>query len=338
MRLTVYADPRQADHAVPGHPERPARVDACLDALAASGVEAGVTEPPAATPEELGRAHDPGYLNRLLRFCARGGGALDPDTGAGPHSMEVAARASGAVCLAVEAAFAGEIRSFCLVRPPGHHAGPGRAMGFCLVNHAAVGARHALARGLARRVAIVDVDVHHGNGTQDIFWEDPAVLYLSTHQFPWYPGTGDLAEDGGPGAEGTTVNVPLPAETGDETYLAATAGLAVPLLREFGPDLVILSAGFDAHARDPLGQMLVSAPGYRAMASLLVRAAEEVCEGRLVATLEGGYDLEGLASSFAATVQAMAKPEEVDVPHPGTGASGEALRQAIAHHGRRWNL
>ncbi len=305
MGVWLYADPdMQAQHVLAGHPEQPERIRACLEALKMSQAEARIVEPRPASREELEQVHDPGALDRLERLSTRGGGQVDQDTYVCPASFEVAVRAAGACCMAVEAALEKAQRSFCLVRPPGHHASQKRAMGFCLVNHVAVGAGLALARG-AERVAVVDIDVHHGNGTQDIFWEDPRVLYLSLHQYPWYPGTGAPEETGaGPGA-GTTVNIPLPAGTGDSGYLAALTRVADPVLRNFRPDLILVSAGFDAHARDPLALMEMSAQGYAAMTSRLTALAEELCGGRIVMTLEGGYDLEGLASSFVATLQAM---------------------------------
>ncbi|MGH2733362.1 MAG: histone deacetylase family protein, partial [Actinomycetota bacterium] len=305
MEALVYADPAlQARHVQPGHPERPERIRACLEALETSRVKTQIIEPRGASREDLERVHEPGYLDRLERLSQRGGGQVDPDTYVCPASFEVAVRAAGACCLAVEAALEDGQRSFCLVRPPGHHASRKTAMGFCLVNHVAVGARLALARG-AGRVAVVDIDVHHGNGTQDIFWEDSRVLYLSLHQYPWYPGTGALEETGaGPGA-GTTVNIPLPAGAVDPVYLAALTRVVDPALRAFQPDLILVSAGFDAHARDPLALMEMSTEGYATMTSLLTALSEEICGGRMVMTLEGGYDLKGLASSFVASLQAM---------------------------------
>jgi acetoin utilization deacetylase AcuC-like enzyme len=306
MQIRLYADPAmQARHVARGHPERPERIRACLQALEASQVNAAVTEPGPASREDLERVHDPGYLDRLERLSKRGGGQVDPDTYVCPASFEVASRAAGACCMAVEAALESARRSFCLVRPPGHHASQRTAMGFCLVNHVAVGAGLALARG-AGRVAIVDIDVHHGNGTQDIFWEDPRVLYLSLHQYPWYPGTGALEETGAGAGAGTTVNIPLSAGTGDSGYLAAMSRVAGPALRAFRPEVMLVSAGFDAHQRDPLALMEMTAQGYAAMTSQLVALAEEICEGKIMMTLEGGYDLEGLSSSFVATLEAMA--------------------------------
>jgi acetoin utilization deacetylase AcuC-like enzyme len=332
MQTRLYADPvLQADHGLRGHPERPERVRACLQALEVSRVEVPVLEPRPAFREELERVHDPGYLDRLERFSARGGGHVDQDTYVCPASFEVAVRAAGACCLAVRAALEDGARSFCLVRPPGHHATRERAMGFCLVNHVAVGAGLALALG-AGRVAVVDIDVHHGNGTQDIFWEDPRVLYLSLHQYPWYPGTGALEETGAGAGAGATVNVPLPAGTGDAVYLAAAGRVVEPVLRAFRPDLILVSAGFDAHLRDPLALMEMSAGAFAALTARLAALSEEVCGGRMIMTLEGGYDLEGLSSSFVASLEAMtrtpAEPPEAegDLPLGPPAVVGPVLR------------
>ena len=268
------------------------------------------------------------YLQRLERFCRRGGGRIDQDTYAGEESFEIARRASGAACRAAGDAFATGQTAVCLVRPPGHHATRTQAMGFCLLNHVAVGAAHG-------KVAVVDFDVHHGNGTQDIFWGDPSVLYVSLHQFPWYPGTGALEESGEGEGKGTTVNIPLPAGAGDGVYLQAMERVVVPALAGFRPDLIWVSAGYDAHTRDPLAMMQMSTEGFGAMASLLVEAAAALCGGRLLVTLEGGYDLEALGASLLATLDAMAGragSNERGVPPPDPPAAVAALERAVAYH------
>lgn len=335
LRPVVYADPVSAAHrGSPEHPERPQRITSCLDAVASAGLQP-VTDLPRASDEQLARVHAVAYLQRLERFCDRGGGQIDQDTYAGPDSFDIARRASGAACKAVDDAFTTGQSAFCLVRPPGHHATYGQAMGFCLLNHVAVGAAHAASRAQNGKVAVVDFDVHHGNGTQDIFWDDPSVLYISLHQFPWYPGTGALEETGEGEGRGSTINIPLPAGTGDITYVQAFERLVVPALADFGPDLLWVSAGFDAHSRDPLAMMQMSTEGYGVLTSLLVQAAEDICGGRLLMTLEGGYDLEALAASLLATLRAMADPAgsagRGPMP-PDPPASVEALERAIAFH------
>jgi acetoin utilization deacetylase AcuC-like enzyme len=251
--------------------------------------------------DALVRVHTGGYVERLRALSDAGGGYLDPDTALGPGSFEVAALASGAACAAVESSLAGE-SSFAVVRPPGHHAGADYAMGFCLFNHAAVAAAHARSLGVGR-VAVLDWDVHHGNGTQDVFYGDEAVLYLSVHRSPFYPGTGEAGEVGDGAGLGSTVNVPLPGRSGEDVYRAAFAGVLVPVLREYGPGLLIVSAGYDAHAADPLGGMGLEADSFARFAALLCAVCREVGAPPPAFVLEGGYDLDALARSVAATVR-----------------------------------
>ena len=247
------------------------------------------------------RVHTPDYVDRLRDLSDAGGGHLDPDTALGPGSFEVAALASGAACGAVESALGGE-PAFAVVRPPGHHAGAAYAMGFCLLNHAAVAAAHARSLGV-ERVAVLDWDVHHGNGTQDLFFSDEAVLYLSAHRSPFYPGTGDVGEVGGGGGLGFTVNVPLPARSGEDVYAAAFAGVLVPVLREFEPGLVIVSAGYDAHAADPLGGMGLGVGSFARLAASVSGVARETGAPPPAFVLEGGYDLGALTDCVAATAR-----------------------------------
>jgi acetoin utilization deacetylase AcuC-like enzyme len=330
MGLRIYHNPRHAEHDPgAGHPERPARIDACIQAIPPES-ELVTAEP--AEQNDLARVHDPSYLSRLEKVCDEGGGWIDPDTFAGPDSYTIAASAVGAACSAVEDALSSGRRSFCLVRPPGHHAGPSNAMGFCLLNNLAIGAAKALEIGV-ERVMVIDFDVHHGNGTQGIFWDEPRVLYLSVHQWPWYPWrTGSLEEVGGSGALGTNVNLPLPAGSGDAEFLAAMSAVVVPSAVDFGPDLILLSAGFDAHELDPLSQLKVTTAGFEAVVSASVALAEELCGGRLVATLEGGYDLVGLSESVAASVEALdgaGRAQAQQGPIPAPVASAASFHQGI---------
>jgi acetoin utilization deacetylase AcuC-like enzyme len=250
--------------------------------------------------DALAAVHDPDYLDLLRDMSAAGEGYLSADTALCAGSWEAASLASGAACSAVESALAGET-TFAVSRPPGHHAGRDYGMGFCLTNHAAVGAGQALARGVGR-VALLDWDVHHGNGTQDIFYADDRVLYLSVHQSPFYPGTGRSDEVGEGEGAGFTVNVPLPAASGEELYAAAFAGVFLPVLREYHPELIVVSAGFDAHAADLLGGMALETHSFARFAALLSALADELGAAPLALVLEGGYNLEALAASVAATV------------------------------------
>ena len=295
-------------HRAPGgHPERPARVEAVRDALLAAGLrDVGVqVEARAVRDEELARVHGAAYLEELQRTLPGASGWLDPDTYYSEGTWEAARAAAGSVAeLAIRAMSGALRRGLAVIRPPGHHAEADRAMGFCIYNNVAVAAAAARAAGAAR-VAILDWDVHHGNGTQDIFWADPTVQYLSVHQWPYYPGTGSPAETGAAGAEGATVNVGLPAGSGDDEYLTAFDEVFVPELIAFRPDLLIVSAGFDAYRADPLASMRVSRAGFGAMADRLRAVADRVCEGRIVVALEGGYDLDGLAGGMTEVLRAL---------------------------------
>lgn len=302
--MRVYSDPASERHVNElAGVEAPARFPAAVAGVeAAERAGAPVERRPArpAKEDELLAAHTRPYLEHLRSLSDAGGGYLDGDTAMGPGSFEVAALASGGACQAVEGALEGEA-SFAVSRPPGHHAGADYAMGFCLLNHAAAAAARARSLGV-ERVAILDWDVHHGNGTQDIFYEDRQVLYLSTHRSPFYPGTGRADEVGdGPG-RGFTANVPLPAGSGEDVYVAAFAGVLVPVLREFGAGLVIVSAGYDAHAADPLGGMALETGSFGRFAALVCAVCRETGAPPPAFVLEGGYDLGALAGGVAATI------------------------------------
>jgi acetoin utilization deacetylase AcuC-like enzyme len=299
------------NHRAPsGHPERPARAEAVRDALKAAGIASRGEHRPirAATDDELARVHAAGYLEDLARTVPGKSGWLDADTYYSPGTWDAARAAAGATTQLVLDVLSGELgQGISVVRPPGHHATRDRAMGFCLLNNAAAAGAAARAAGAAR-VAILDWDVHHGNGTQDIFWDDPNVLYMSVHQFPFYPGTGAPTEIGGAGAIGATVNVGLPSGCGDAEYAAVFDHVFVPKLAQFRPDVLLISAGFDAFQHDPLAGMKVTHAGFAAMAHRLRAAAERWSAGRVVAVLEGGYDLEGLGGGMTAVLSALAGP------------------------------
>jgi acetoin utilization deacetylase AcuC-like enzyme len=288
----------------PGHPERPARLQAIMAALEAEPFQyLERAEAPLATVEQLFRVHPQRYVQSILQSVpAAGLFALDPDTTLSPGSGEAALRAAGAVCAAVDAVAAGEIaNAFCAVRPPGHHAEPGTAMGFCLFNNVAVGALQARAVHGLRRVAVVDFDVHHGNGTQAMFEGDSEAFYASTHQMPLYPGTGAASETG----LGNICNAPLPPYAGSEEFRAAMESRILPALDRFRPDFLLISAGFDAHRADPLANLELVEEDFVWVTDRLMAIADRHAGGRVVSTLEGGYDLDALAASAAAHVLAL---------------------------------
>jgi len=287
-----------------GHPESPARLKAVLSALEApafAGLERRIA--PLAEIEQIARVHARLYVERVLQAIPSSGYVgFDPDTIASSGSGEAALRAAGAVTAAVDAVVAGEARNaFCAVRPPGHHAEAGRAMGFCLFNNVAVGAEQARKVHNLARIAVVDFDVHHGNGTQHMFQRDADLFYASTHQWPFYPGTGAADETG----VGNIVNVPLAPMSGSPEFRAAMTEIVLPALRRFRPDLLLVSAGFDAHADDPLASLRLGEADFEWVTRALVAVADECCGGRVVSTLEGGYDLPALAASAAAHVRAL---------------------------------
>ena len=311
MSTGLVYDPIFLQHVNPqGHPERVERLSAIQERLEKSGLLPQLTPvlALAADPDILTLVHEAGYVDGMLKLAGRDG-YLDSDTYISEQSIAAARVAAGGTVALAEAVWKGTLRNgLALPRPPGHHAEADRAMGFCLFNNIALAAA-ALRKAGAARVAIYDWDVHHGNGTQHMFEADPSVLYISTHQYPFYPGTGAAAECGVGKGRGATVNIPMPAACGDAEYLDAMDTIILPILEQFKPEVLLISAGFDIDENDPLGGMAVTATGYAAMTQRMHAFAERACGGKILYVLEGGYDLEGLATG----VQACA----ADLLHPG---------------------
>ncbi len=361
--MLIVSSERFADHITPpGHPESPER-NAVLETVAATvkklAADASsllkdaptlkatveIVEPVAATREQLLRVHPASHVDAIE--ATRGKASMiDADTYTSPDTADVALLAAGAAVQAVDAVLDGTHRTAAaLVRPPGHHAESVRAMGFCFYNNVAVAAAHARARGLSR-VAVVDYDVHHGNGTQEMFYDDPSVLYISTHQYPFYPGTGAAEETGRGAGKGFTVNVPLEAGATDGDYLQVFEAVVLPVLRQFKPELLLISAGFDAHEADPLAQMRLTAAGLALMTAGLMMAATDVCRGHVVLVTEGGYALKALNESLTGALTTLLV--ESDGPNgyygsdmslrEATGRGQRAITAVRAAHGSRWNL
>lgn len=306
MACALYTHADSLRHLTPpGHPEQVDRMHAVLRALDAAEFSGLLRrDAPVADPADILRVHPQSHLDAVAASVPLTGfNALDGDTFLSPGSLDAAMRAVGGVCAAVDAVIAGQARNaFAAARPPGHHAEAGRAMGFCLFSNAAIAAKRAVDVHGLDRVAIVDFDVHHGNGTQDVVWDDPRILFVSSHQWPLYPGTGRASETG---AHGNVVNVTLPARSGGAEMRAAYDTQVWPELEEFEPQLLLVSAGFDAHADDPLANLMWREADFAWLTRRLCQIAEAHCDGRLVSSLEGGYDLEALGASVAAHVRVL---------------------------------
>lgn len=315
---TGYAyDPIYLKHDTGQHCESAGRLEAIISYLEQTGLTEQLTliKPRAASIEELALVHDKQYIDGVRAVVQRGGGWLDPDTVTSPGSYDAAIYAAGGAIRAVESVLTGEVQNaFALVRPPGHHATVDRAMGFCLFNNIAIAARYALTKHGLERVAIIDFDVHHGNGTQEAFYSDPQVLYVSTHEYPFYPGSGSTRETGTGAGKGTTVNIPMPAGCGDSQYLQVFDRIIVPVVRRFSPQLILCSVGYDVHWADTLASMDVSVSGIARMVESIKGLADELCNGRLVLSLEGGYNLGALAASVKATFDVLLGKTNVEDP------------------------
>ncbi len=317
MKAGFVYDPIYLKHDTGQHVEIARRLEAIISHLEQTGLKQQLTaiKPRPATIAELSLVHHEQYISLVRETAQRGGGWLDMDTVMSPDSYDAALYAAGGVIKATEAVMNGEVNSaFALVRPPGHHATPRRAMGFCLFNNVAIAAKYALSKFGLEHILIIDFDVHHGNGTQEVFYDNPQVLYTSTHQYPHYPGTGSIDETGSGTAKGTTVNIPLPSGCGDAEYQQVFQQIIVPVAKRFNPQLILVSAGYDTHWADELALMQISVTGFAQMVKIIKELADELCSGRLVFSLEGGYNITALAASVKATFEVLLGNTNIEDP------------------------
>ena len=304
----IVYDPIFLKHDQPGHPESAKRLESILGGLKEKDLIEKVKklETRQAVTEEITLCHSKDYVEYVKEFCEKGGGNLDPDTYSNKFSFLSAATAVGSSVDLTKAVIREEMKNgFALLRPPGHHALASRSMGFCLFGNIAIAAKDALTQSGINKVAIVDFDVHHGNGTQALVGDDPNIHFISTHQYPYYPGTGGIREMGEGNAEGTVVNIPLPAGVGDVGFQLVYENVIIPSLEKFSPDLILVSAGYDAHWDDPLAELNLSISGYNWISRELIKCAERVCNGKIVFLLEGGYNLQVLSNGVANTIRAL---------------------------------
>jgi acetoin utilization deacetylase AcuC-like enzyme len=341
-RTALVADRRYLDHyAGRVHPERPERVAVMIEMAGhLKRPDLKVYAPRAATRAELELCHGSDYIAAVEHTATLERSNFDPDTHTSRETCKTATLAAGGVLTAVEAVMAGEAHNaFAIVRPPGHHAMANRAMGFCFFNNVSIAAAALIANHGLKRVLILDWDVHHGNGTQDLFYASPEVLYMSLHQYPFYPGSGLFEEVGAGAGAGYTVNVPLPATFGDDEYLRVFDNVLMPIARQFKPEFVLISAGFDCHYRDPLGGMRVTEQGFLAMTRRMKRLAAECCGGRVVAALEGGYDLKALADSGRAVIDELGREDDESIERVDEGARViPIIERAQYFHEQFWKI
>ena len=317
MKVGLIHDPIYLKHDTGQHVENAGRLEDSILHLKQSGLMEQLTlvKPRAASNEEIALVHPRRHIARIQEVAKMGGGWLDADTVMSSDSHQVALYAAGGAITATEAVINGEVGSaFALVRPPGHHATPEQAMGFCLFNNIAIAAEYTMEKHNLERVMIIDFDVHHGNGTQAVFYENPKVLYTSTHEFPFYPGTGSVAETGSGAGKGTTVNIPLPAGCADTEYSLVFEQIITPVAKRFKPQLILVSAGYDLHWADPIALMQMTVTGLARIVGIIKGLADELCEGRLVFSLEGGYNLAALATSIKATMNVLLGNTDIDDP------------------------
>jgi acetoin utilization deacetylase AcuC-like enzyme len=341
VSLTIFTSPHFADHLTPpGHPERVERFEVMQVVASEFGKRGGHVESPRSVMDaEITRIHDADYLTSIKETAGRAV-ALDPDTFTSPGTFSAAYLAAGAAVTAVEHVLDSDAgtRALAMVRPPGHHAERNRAMGFCLFNNIAIAAASARARGLSR-VAVVDYDVHHGNGTQWSFYSDPSVLFISSHQYPYYPGTGAAGDVGSGAGAGFTVNLPLSAGATDADYELVYTRIALPILKQFRPELILISAGFDAHMNDPLAGMRVTSEYFGHLTAAIAAVADECCKGRLVAVTEGGYDLAALGESLRASIRALdGDTKGLAAPSGATPRGDATVKAVLPHLVDRWKL
>jgi len=329
--IQVVEDDRYQNHRGPdGHPERPERLIAVREAIDLFREDITTIAPRAALREEILRVHENSMFDFLESTRGQPAGRIDADTYYSPSSFDVACLAAGGTIDLARSVMQGRVsRGLAAVRPPGHHAESNRAMGFCLFNNIAVATQAIQAEFDSPRILILDWDVHHGNGTQHIFENDPSVLYISTHQFPFYPGTGDFGEQGQGRGRGTTLNIPMPEGCGDLEYQGVMQRLIVPAALAFRPELILVSCGFDAHRDDPLASMDLTIEGFRAMATIMRALAEDLCGGRIAYVLEGGYALNGVREGTRAVLESLVTEESLELPRPTKLEAGSLLRRIV---------